>query len=110
MRRLSTRPMARRSWLLNAQPDGTTKNPRTFATLEAGANGDGMCIDSEGRLYVTAGDTGIQVFSREGKYLGAIPLPRSASSCAFSGPNKKVLYGKGAGMKNPDGTEYRTPG
>ena len=93
----------------DVQPDGATKTPRTFVTLEGGANGDGMCTDSEGRLYVTAGDTGIQVFSREGKYLGSIPLPRSASSCAFSGPNKKVLYGKGAGMTNPDGTEYRTP-
>jgi gluconolactonase len=93
----------------DVQPDGTTKNPRTFVTLQGGGNGDGMCTDSEGRLYVTAGETGIQVFSREGKYLGSIPLPRSASSCAFSGPNKKVLYGKGAGMTNPDGTEYRTP-
>ena len=93
----------------DAAPDGTTKNPRTFVTLEGGANGDGMCIDSDGRLYVTASDTGIQVFSREGKYLGAIPLPRSASSCAFSGPNKKVLYAKGAGMSGPDGKEYRTP-
>jgi gluconolactonase len=92
----------------DAMPDGTTKNPRTFVTLEGGANGDGMCTDSEGRLYVTAGDTGIQVFSPAGKYLGSIPLPRSASSCAFSGPNKEVLYAKGAGMTNPDGTEYRT--
>jgi gluconolactonase len=92
-----------------AAPDGTTKNQKTFVTLEGGANGDGMCVDSEGRLYVTAGDTGIQVFSREGKFLGAIPLPRSASSCAFSGPDKKVLYAKGAGMTTPDGKEYRTP-
>jgi sugar lactone lactonase YvrE len=68
-----------------------------------------MCIDSEGRLYVTAGDTGIQVFSVEGKSLGIIPLPRSASSVAFSGPDKKVLYAKGAGMTTPDGKEYRTP-
>jgi sugar lactone lactonase YvrE len=67
-----------------------------------------MCTDSAGRLYVTAGETGIQVFSPDGKYLGTIPLPRSASSCAFSGPDKKVLYGKGAGMTLPDGTEYRT--
>jgi len=92
----------------DALPDGTTKNPRTFVTLQGGANGDGMCTDSAGRLYVTAGDTGIQVFSPEGKYLGSIPLPRSASSCAFSGPGKKVLYAKGAGMTLPDGTEYRT--
>ena len=95
--------------VFDAQPDGTTSNQRTFATLEGGARGDGMCIDSEGRLYVTAGDTGIQVFNREGQHLGSIPLPRSASSCAFSGPDKKVLYGKGAGMTGPDGQEYRTP-
>jgi gluconolactonase len=90
------------------QPDGTTSNQRDFATLQ-GAGGDGMCIDSEGRLYVTAGDTGIQVFSVDGTRLGIIPLPRSASSVAFSGPNKKVLYAKGAGMTTPDGKEYRTP-
>ena len=91
------------------QPDGTTKNQRDFATLQGDAGGDGMCIDSEGRLYVTAGDTGIQVFSVAGKLLGIIPLPRSASSVAFSGPNKKVLYAKGAGMTTPEGKEYRTP-
>jgi sugar lactone lactonase YvrE len=68
-----------------------------------------MCIDAEGRLYVTSGDAGIQVFSADGKYLGVIPLPRSASSVAFSGPGKKVLYAKGAGMTTPDGREYRTP-
>ena len=94
---------------LDIQPDGTTKNQRDFAMLQGAAGGDGMCIDSEGRLYVTAGDSGIQVFSVEGKPLGIIPLPRSASSVAFSGPNKKVLYAKGAGMTTPDGNEYRTP-
>jgi gluconolactonase len=93
----------------DVQPDGTTRNQRDFATLQAGGNGDGMCIDAEGRLYVTSGDAGIQVFSADGKYLGVIPLPRSASSVAFSGPGKKVLYAKGAGMTTPDGREYRTP-
>jgi len=89
--------------------DGTTTNQRDFAKLEGGGNGDGMTIDSEGRLYVTSGDPGIQVFSAQGKYLGIIPLPRSASSVAFAGPGKKVLYAKGAGMKTKDGQEYRTP-
>ncbi len=93
----------------DVQPDGTVKNQRNFATLEAGGSGDGMAIDSEGRLYVTSGDPGIQVISAEGKFLGVIPLPRSSSSVAFAGPNKKVLYAKGAGMTGPDGKEYRTP-
>ena len=92
------------------KPDGTTANRHDFAKLEGGGNGDGMTIDAEGRLYVTSGDPGIQVFSAEGKYLGLIPLPRSASSVAFAGANKKILYAKGAGMKNPDGTEFRTTG
>jgi gluconolactonase len=93
----------------DVQPDGTTRNQRDFAMLQGAAGGDGMCIDSEGRLYVTAADTGIQVFGLEGKHLGIIPLPRSASSVAFSGRNKKVLYAKGAGMTTSDGNEYRTP-
>ena len=94
------------AWDIN--PDGTTTNQHDFGMLHGG-NGDGMAIDNEGRYYVTTGDPGIQVFNPDGTYLGTIPLPRSASSVAFAGPDKKVLYGKGAGMKNPDGTEYRTP-
>src|SRR5687767_11898113 len=52
----------------DVQADGTTRNQRDFATLQGG-NGDGICIDAEGRLYVTAGDADIQVFSADGKYL-----------------------------------------
>jgi gluconolactonase len=93
----------------DVRADGTTANRRTFASLVDGGSGDGMCIDAEGRLYVTAGDSGIQVFAPDGKLLGIIPLPRSASSVAFAGPNKKVLYAKGAGMTTPDGKEFTTP-
>jgi SMP-30/Gluconolactonase/LRE-like region len=79
------------------QPDGTTTNQRNIGTLETGGVGDGMAIDAEGRLYVLSGGPGIHVFMAEGKYLGVLPLPRSASSVAFAGPGKKVLYAKGAG-------------
>src|SRR5258706_15993013 len=40
------------------QPHDTTKNHRDFAMLQGAAGGDGMCIDSEGRLNVSAADTG----------------------------------------------------
>jgi gluconolactonase len=76
----------------DVQPDGSLKNQRDFAKLEAGGGGDGSTIDSEGRLYVTAQANGIQVFSKEGKYLGVIPAPRALISVAFSGPGKKTLY------------------
>jgi gluconolactonase len=88
-------------------PDGSVTNRRNFATLEAGGNGDGMAIDSEGRLYVTSAP-GVQVFSSEGKYLGLIPTPRGAISVAFSGPGKRTLYIVGSGALGLDGQEFRT--
>src|SRR6185436_6750862 len=61
-------------------PDGKATNQREFGKLEGqGANGDGITIDAEGRLYVTvnAGSMqGVQVLDKTGKYLGLIPTPR----------------------------------
>jgi len=76
----------------DVQPDGSLKNQRDFAKLEAGGGGDGSTIDSEGRIYVTSQATGIQVFSKDGKYLGVIPTPRPVISAAFSGKDKRTLY------------------
>jgi gluconolactonase len=87
---------------------GVVKNQREFATLEAGGTGDGMAIDSEGRLYVTSAP-GVQVIGADGKYLGLIPTPRNAISAAFSGPAKKTLYVVTSGALGPDGGEFKTP-
>ena len=38
----------------DVQADGSTKNRRDFGMLDGDRGGDGMAIDSEGRLYVTA--------------------------------------------------------
>jgi len=92
----------------DVQPDGSVKNQRDFAKLEAGGAGDGMAIDAAGRLYVTS-NPGVQVFSPEGKYLGVISTPRGVISAAFSGPGKKTLYVVGSGALGPDGAEYKTP-
>jgi gluconolactonase len=92
----------------DVEPDGSVKNQRDFAKLEAGGNGDGMALDAEGRIYVTS-NPGVQVFSPEGKYLGVIPTPRGVISIAFSGPGKKTLYAVGSGALGQDGQEFRTP-
>jgi gluconolactonase len=78
------------------QPDGTVKNKRAFAKLKdipAGENSgaDGMAIDRENRLYVTALN-GVQVFDKSGGHLGTIPVPRQPSNVAFSGPDKRTLF------------------
>jgi gluconolactonase len=94
----------------DVQPDGSIKNQREFGKLEAGGNGDGMAIDSEGRIYDTDTAHGIiQILSPEGKPIGAIPAPRTAISVAFSGPGKKTLYAACLGSLDATGQEIRTP-
>jgi gluconolactonase len=88
-------------------PNGGVTNRRDFATLQGG-NGDGMAIDSEGRLYVTSAP-GVQVFTVDGTYLGLIPTPRNAISVAFAGHGKKTLYIVGSGARGANGQEFTTP-
>ena len=85
----------------DVQPDGSAVNERNFVTVteglrknDAGAmasGADGLTIDAAGRLYVAA-NTGVQVYSPEGRYLGSIPVPRKPSNLAFAGPDKRTLY------------------
>ncbi len=91
----------------DVQADGSVRNQREFARLEAGGAGDGMAIDGAGRLYVTSAP-GVQVFSPEGKFLGLIPTPRSVISVAFSGPGKQRLYVVGSGAVGAEGKELVT--
>ena len=92
----------------DVQADGSVSNRRDFATLDAGGTGDGMAIDAAGRLYVTS-QPGVQVFDRNGKYLGLIPTPRNAISVAFAGRDKQTLYVVGSGALGADGKEFTTP-
>jgi gluconolactonase len=75
----------------DVQPDGSLTNQRQFVKLPV-AGGDGMTVDSEGRLYVTAGQ-GVHVVAPDGKLLGSIPAPYGLISVAFGGKEKKTLYG-----------------
>jgi gluconolactonase len=94
--------------VFDVRADGTVTNQRDFAMLGAGENGDGMAIDAAGRLYVTSAP-GVQVFNKQGTYLGVIPTPRPAISVAFSGRGKRTLYVVGGGAFGPDGKEFQTP-
>jgi gluconolactonase len=85
---------------------GKLTNRRDFATLPAGSAGDGMVVDSEGRLYVTA-NPGLQVFDKTGKYLGVIPTPRGVISVTFAGPDRQTLYVVGGGADDASGQPIR---
>jgi gluconolactonase len=88
------------------RPDGTVANMRVFHNFYPGRSGDGMCIDSQGSLYVAAGlnrtrgtsetlatKAGIHVFSASGKQLDFFPVYEdSITNCGFGGPDLKTLY------------------
>jgi len=77
----------------DVQPDGSLTNERQFVMWDMGG-GDGSAVDSEGRIYVTTnGNSGIQVLGPDGKIIGSIPTPLNFITVAFSGPDKKTLYG-----------------
>lgn len=83
----------------DVRADGSLTNQREFGRLPAGG-GDGMAVDADGRLYVTAGGggggagapQGVHVFASDGTHLGHIPAPRSLITVAFAGPEKKTMY------------------
>jgi gluconolactonase len=74
----------------DVKPDGSLGNEHRFST----AGGDGSTIDAQGRIYTTTnGDAGIAVLGPDGKVIGTIPTPLNFITVAFSGPDKKTLYG-----------------
>jgi len=92
-------------------PDGSLSNRRDFATLgsepQGSFGGDGLTVDSEGRLYVTGG-AGIYVFDTAGKQLGIIPAPRRAITATFAGPDRKTLYIGTLGANTPRDENWTT--
>lgn len=60
-----------------------------------GYGGDGMVLDVQGNIYLTAGENekaGIYIFSPEGELIGFIPLPETPGNCTFGGPDLCTLY------------------
>jgi gluconolactonase len=92
----------------DVQPDGSTRNRREFGGLNGDTGGDGMAIDSAGRLYVSAA-SGVHVLSPRGEHLGLIPTPRVPISIAFTGSQKRTLYVAQMGAVGPDGKPWATP-
>jgi gluconolactonase len=92
--------------------DGRLSNRRDFATLtgepQGSFGGDGLAVDADGRLYVTAG-TGVVVFDTAGRQLGVIPTPRRSITATFGGPDRRTLYIGTLGANTPTGENWATP-
>jgi len=74
-------------------PDGTLSNSYVFAEIRSKepGNPDGMKVDIEGNLYVSAAG-GIWVFSGEGEELGVIRTPGTPANCAWGEPDWRTLF------------------
>src|SRR6187431_2291315 len=87
----------------DVQADGSLMNQREFVKLPSGG-GDGLTIDSQNRLYVTAGPA-LHVVAPDGKLLGTIPAPYGLITAAFAGQNKKTMYAV-VSLTDPDRLQH----
>ncbi len=88
------------------RPDGSTGKRRLVYDFGTGRGGDGMCLDSDGNLYIAAGlntpappaedgsvKTGVYVVSPEGELLDFMPVPQDMiTNVAFGEPDLKTLF------------------
>jgi len=73
--------------------DGTLSNSRVFAEIRSKepGNPDGMKVDVQGNLYVSAAG-GIWVFSQEREKLGMIRTPETPANCAWGDADSRSLF------------------
>lgn len=68
--------------------DGSVSGGSVLCSMQ---HPDGMAIDVNGNLYVTA-STGVEVFNHEGKKIGTIQVPLPPANCGFGGGEYKTLF------------------
>lgn len=74
--------------------DGTLKNGKLFFDFTRFQDEDaidGIKVDIEGNLYVSA-PGGLQVLSADGKHLGTIKVPQHFHNMAWGDADGKTLY------------------
>ncbi len=76
------------------RPDGGVAGSRILCEVpaEEKPSPDGLKVDREGNLYVTAGRAGLWVFRPTGQVLCRVALPEGATNCAFGGPDGRSLF------------------
>ncbi len=70
--------------------DGKLSGGEVFLTCDVGVY-DGFRIDTEGRLWTSAGD-GVHCYDPSGALLGKILLPQRAANLCFGGKKRNRLY------------------
>ncbi len=66
------------------------KDLKLTAKLFADRGGNSVVTDVDGNVYIAGGD--VFVYDKTGKQIGTVETPERATSLAFGGPDKKMLY------------------
>lgn len=96
----------RKIWAFDLAHDGTLSSQSLVFDFASGRGGDGMCVDSQGTLYIAAGVSrargphettdvpqGVYAIRPDGKLLGRIPVYEDViTNCTWGGPDLKTLY------------------
>lgn len=96
----------RKIWAFDLSPRGELSRQRLVFDFAPGRGGDGMCVDSQGHLFIAAGiarprgphettatPPGIYVLSPDGTLQGRIPVPEDVlTNCTFGGEDLKTLF------------------
>jgi sugar lactone lactonase YvrE len=74
---------------------GSWRQDKVLHDFGKGRGGDGMVLDIEGNIYLTAGDkeqAGVYIFAPNGDRLGFIPTGEAPGNCTFGGHELRTLY------------------
>jgi len=79
------------TWSFTVQPDGSLTNKKLVCSFGS----DGMTLDDQGNLYLTANaqPPGVTVVNaKNGQQIGFIPVPEQPANLCFGGADHRTLY------------------
>ncbi|MEZ4712534.1 MAG: SMP-30/gluconolactonase/LRE family protein [Caldilineaceae bacterium] len=74
---------------------GVWQQRATLADFGDGYGGDGMVLDVDGNIYLTAGEgdkAGVYIIAPDGEHIGFIATGEIPGNCTFGGPELRTLY------------------
>jgi gluconolactonase len=77
---------ANKTYVYKINPDGSLSDKKLFAKQGS----DGMTLDENGNVYLTAST--VSIYDRSGKLLKTIEVPEVPSNVCFGGKDKKTLF------------------
>lgn len=86
---------ARTLLVFHQDEEGDWSREAEMYDFAPGRGGDGMALDVQGNIYLTAGSEekgGVYIFTHGGEQVGFVETPENPTNCTFGGPDLTTLY------------------